>query len=47
MKGERMCRRSKGGDFFVSETRVATVVTMGSVSGWGPRFWEKVLGICN
>ena len=42
-----MCRRSKGGDFFVSETRVATVVTMGSVSGWGPRFWEKVVGICN
>ena len=42
-----MCRRSKGGDFFVSETRVVTVVTMGSVSGWGPRFWEKVVGICN
>ena len=38
MKGARMYRRSKGEDFFVSETRVVTVVTMGSVSGWGPQF---------
>ena len=37
----------KGKIFFVSETRVATVVTMGSVSGWGLRFWKKVVGICN
>ena len=47
MKGETMCRRSKGEDFFVSETRVATVVTMGSVSGWGPWFWKKVVRIYN
>ena len=47
MKRETMYRRSKGEDFFVSETRVVTVVsetrvvtvvTMGSVSGWGPQF---------
>ena len=28
--------RSKGGRFFVNETRVAIVTTLGSVSGWGP-----------
>ena len=25
-------------DFFVNETRVAIVATLGSVSGWGPQF---------
>ena len=28
--------RSKGGKFFVNETWVAIVTTLGSVSGWGP-----------
>ena len=37
----------KGKIFFVSEMRVATVVTMGSVSGWGPWFWKKVVRIYN
>ena len=27
--------------------RVAIVATLGSVSGWGPRFWRKVVEICN
>ena len=48
MKGERMRGRSKGGrSFFVNETQVATVATLGSVRGWGPRFWQKVVVMCN
>ena len=30
--------RSKVGRFFVNETRVVTVTTVGSISEWGPRF---------
>ena len=33
--------------FFVNETRVATIATMGSVSGWGSWFWRKVVEICD
>ena len=48
MKGERMRGRSKGGRFFfVNETRVATIATLGSVSGWSSRFWRKVVKICD
>ena len=46
MKGERMRGRSKGGrSFFVNETQVATIATLGSVSGWSSRFWRKVVEI--
>ena len=37
----------KAEDFFVNKTRVATMLHLGSVSGWGPRFWRKVVEIYN
>ena len=48
MKTKRMRGRSKGGRFFfVNETQVATVAILGSVNGWGPQVWRKVVEICD